>query len=113
MQPAQEVVAQVLGGLSLADPRIPVAANVTGGLVTTAAAAKDVLTRQVTGAVRWVDCVQALVGAGAELFIEVGPGKVLSGLLRQINPALKALNVEDATTLEATVAALASAESAG
>jgi [acyl-carrier-protein] S-malonyltransferase len=105
MLPAQEEVARVLGGLSLRDPRVPVAANVTGGLVTTAAAAQDALTRQVTGAVRWVDCVQALKGAGAELFIEVGPGKVLCGLLRQIDPALKALNVEDAASLEATVQA--------
>ena len=52
--------------LQLSDPRIPVAANVTGALVTTAAAARDALMRQVTGAVRWVDCVQALVGAGAK-----------------------------------------------
>ncbi len=107
MQPAQEEVARVLAGLTLTDPRIPVAANVTGGLVTTAAAAQDALTRQVTGAVRWMDCEQALVGAGAELFIEVGPGKVLCGLLRQIDPALKALNVEDAASLEAALAALA------
>jgi len=107
MQPAQEEVARVLAGLTLADPRIAVAANVTGGLVTTAAAAQDALTRQVTGAVRWMDCEQALVAAGAELFIEVGPGKVLCGLLRQIDPALKALNVEDSASLEATLAALA------
>ena len=45
--------------------------------------------RQVTGAVRWVDCVQALKSAGAEFFVEVGPGKVLCGLLKQIDPALK------------------------
>src|SRR5450631_4911891 len=80
MQPAQEEVARVLASLPLANPRIPVAANVTGGLVTTAEAAQDALTRQVTGAVRWVDCMQALKGAGADLFIEVGPGKVLCGL---------------------------------
>lgn len=108
MQPAQEEVARVLAGLTLNDPRIPVAANVTGGLVTTAAAAQDALTRQVTGAVRWMDCEQALVGAGAELFIEVGPGKVLCGLLRQIDPALTALNVEDGASLEAALAALKS-----
>jgi [acyl-carrier-protein] S-malonyltransferase len=106
MQPAQEEVARVLATLTLADPRIPVAANVTGGLVTTAEAARDALTRQVTGAVRWVDCMKSLVGAGAELFIEVGPGKVLCGLLRQIDPAQKALNVEDAASLEKTLAAL-------
>jgi [acyl-carrier-protein] S-malonyltransferase len=110
MQPAQEEVARVLAALSLADPGIPVAANVTGSLVTTAAGASDALTRQVTGAVRWVDCVQALKSAGADLFIEVGPGKVLCGLLKQIDPALKTLNVEDAASLEKTLAELAGAE---
>jgi [acyl-carrier-protein] S-malonyltransferase len=91
----------------LSDPRIPIAANVTGSMVTTAAAVSDALIRQVTGAVRWVDCMQALVGAGADLFIEVGPGKVLCGLLRQIDPAQQSLNVEDAASLESTLAALA------
>ena len=107
MMPAQEEVARVLAKLSLADPRIPVAANVTGSLIETAAAARDALTRQVTGAVRWVDCMQALIAAGAETFIEVGPGKVLCGLLRQIDPAQKALNVEDGASLEKTLAELA------
>ena len=106
MQPAQEEVARVLGGLAMHDPRIPVAANVTGGMVTTADAARDALVRQVTGAVRWVDCVQSLEDAGAEVFIETGPGKVLCGLLKQIDPALKALNVEDAASLEKTLAEL-------
>ena len=110
MQPAQEEVARVLGTLTLSDPRIPVAANVTGGLVTTADAARDALIRQVTGAVRWVDCVQSLAGAGAEVFIEVGPGKVLCGLLKQINPALKTMNVEDSASLEKTLAELAGSE---
>jgi [acyl-carrier-protein] S-malonyltransferase len=110
MQPAQEEVARVLAALALSDPRIPVAANVTGDLVTTAAAARDALTRQVTGAVRWVDCIKTLIAAGTTTFIEVGPGKVLCGLLRQIDPAQKALNVEDAASLEAALAALAAAE---
>jgi len=110
-------VARVLGGLTLHDPRIPVAANVTGGLVTTASAARDALVRQVTGAVRWVECVQALEGrslsvegqgAGADLFIEVGPGKVLCGLLKQIDPGLNSLNVEDAASLEKALAELKS-----
>jgi [acyl-carrier-protein] S-malonyltransferase len=107
MQPAQEEVARVLAALTLADPRIPVAANFTGGIVTTAAAASDALIHQVTGAVRWVDCVNSLKAAGAELFIEVGPGKVLCGLLKQIDPTLKSLNVEDAASLEKTLAELA------
>lgn len=108
MQPAQEEVARVLSVISMHDPRIPVAANVTGELVTTADAARDALTRQVTGAVRWVDCVQALKASGADLFIEVGPGKVLCGLLKQIDPALRSLNVEDAASLEKTLAEIKS-----
>jgi [acyl-carrier-protein] S-malonyltransferase len=106
MQPAQEEVARVLASLTLADPRIPVAANVTGGLVTKADAVRDALIRQVTGTVRWVDCIQSLIGAGTTIFIEVGPGKVLGGLLRQIDPAQKALNVEDAASLDKTRAEL-------
>ena len=106
MQPAQEEVARVLAGLVMHDPRIPVAANVTGGMVSTADAARDALVRQVTGAVRWVDCVQSLLAAGAEIFVEAGPGRVLCGLLKQIDPALKAANVEDAASLEKTLAEL-------
>jgi len=106
MQPAQEEVARVLASISMHDPRIPVAANVTGELVTTADATRDALIRQVTGAVRWVDCVQSLKAAGADLFIEVGPGKVLCGLLKQIDPALKTLNVEDAASLGKALAEL-------
>ncbi len=103
MQPAQEEVARVLAGITLHDPRIPVAANVTGSLVTTADAVRDALIRQVTGAVRWMDCEQALKAAGAQLFVEVGPGKVLCGLLKQFDAELKSLNVEDAASLEKTL----------
>ena len=106
MHPAQEEVARVLGSIRLSDPVIPVAANVTGALVRSIAEARDALTRQVTGTVRWVDCVRALAADGAEVFVEVGPGKVLGGLLKQIDPALKALNVEDAASLEKTLAEL-------
>jgi len=106
MHPAQEEVARVLGSIRLSDPEIPVAANVTGALVRSIAEARDALTRQVTGTVRWVDCVRALAADGAEVFLEVGPGKVLCGLLKQIDPALKALNVEDAASLEKTLTEL-------
>jgi [acyl-carrier-protein] S-malonyltransferase len=115
MQPAQEEVARVLAGLTMHDPRIPVAANVSGRFVTTVGATRDALIRQVTGAVRWMECVQSLTGrslsaesqgASADVFIEVGPGKVLCGLLKQIDPALRSLNVEDAASLEKTLAEL-------
>ena len=109
MQPAQEEVARVLGGLKLNDPRFPVAANVSGTMVTTAEDARDALIEQVTSAVRWVDCMRTMVGAEAQVFVEVGPGKVLCGLLKQIDPAQKSLNVEDGASLEKTLAELASA----
>jgi [acyl-carrier-protein] S-malonyltransferase len=112
MQPAQDEVARVLAGLTLTDPKIPVAANATGGLVTTADGAREALIRQVTGTVRWVDCVQALAAAGVEVFVEVGPGKVLTGLMKQIDPAQKALNIEDPASLEKTLAELAAIPSA-
>jgi len=106
MQPAQDEVAHVLAGIPLADPAFQVAANVTGRLLTDFDAAQDALIRQVTGTVRWVDCVHSLIAAGASLFVEVGPGKVLCGLLKQIDSTQKSLNVEDAASLEATLAAV-------
>jgi [acyl-carrier-protein] S-malonyltransferase len=112
MQPAQEEVARVLGELTLTDPRIPVAANVTGGLVTTADEVRDVLTRQVTGAVRWIDCMKTLIAAGTQAYIELAPGKVLCGLLKQIDPAQKSMNVEDIVSLEKTLTELAAVTSA-
>ena len=107
MQPAQDDVARVLNGISLGEPSIPVAANVTGTLLTSADATRKALIEQVTGTVNWAGCVQALVAAGAEVFVEVGPGKVLTGLLRQIDRGLKCVNVEDVTSLEKTLAELA------
>lgn len=106
MHPAQENVATVLSGLTLHQPAFPVAANVNGTLVTTAEDARQALIEQVTGTVRWVECVRALAGGGAEIFIEVGPGKVLTGLLRQIDRGLKCVNVEDSVSLEKTLAEL-------
>jgi [acyl-carrier-protein] S-malonyltransferase len=110
MQPAQEEVARVLGELTLSDPKIPVAANVTGGLVLTADEVRDALTRQVTGTVRWVDCMKALIAAEAQAYIEMAPGMVLCGLLKQIDPAQKSLNVEDAASLEKTLTELKALE---
>jgi len=106
MQPAQEEVERVLAGLTLSDPSVPVAANVTGGLVTTADEVRDALIRQVTGTVRWVDCVKTLIDAGTQTFLEFAPGKVLCGLLKQIDPAQKSLSLEDAASLEMTIAEL-------
>lgn len=107
MQPAQEKVAEFLGSITLHDPQFPVVANVNAKLLTSAAEIRQALIEQVTGAVRWVDCMNTLVAAGANTFVESGPGKVLSGLVKQIAPEQKYINVEDVASLEATIAALA------
>jgi [acyl-carrier-protein] S-malonyltransferase len=109
MQPAQDALAKDLAALDFGNPLIPVAANVDARLVTKADDARDCLVRQVTGAVRWVECIQLLASQGATHFIEVGPGKVLSGLNRQIlgkNSTIPTLNVEDSAALENAVASI-------
>jgi [acyl-carrier-protein] S-malonyltransferase len=68
---------------------------------------RDALVRQVAAPVRWLDSMQLLIKQGVDTVVEAGPGKVLSGLMRQISRDVKTLNVEDAASLEATRAALA------
>jgi [acyl-carrier-protein] S-malonyltransferase len=107
MQPAQDALAADLEAVTFRDPAFPVACNVDARLLTRRAEVPDCLIRQVTGPVRWVECIQLLIAQGATHFIEVGPGKVLSGLMRQIDRNQKALNVEDSASLEKTIAGLA------
>ena len=107
MQPAQDALASDLESIVFNDSLIPIAANVDARLITRGPDSRDCLIRQVTGPVRWVECIQLLIAQGATHFIEVGPGKVLSGLMRQIDRNQKALNVEDSASLEKTLAALA------
>jgi len=109
MQPAQDKLAADLEKLTFHDPAFPVAANVSASLVTAGDAARSALISQVTGAVRWVECIELLVREGATHFVEVGPGHVLSGLMKQIlgkDSTLPVLNVEDATSLDKTLAGL-------
>jgi len=108
MQPAQESLARDLAELEFRAPKFPVAANVNATLIATGDAAREALIAQVTGAVRWVECIELLAAEGATQFIEVGPGRVLSGLLKQIQgkDAVAAMNVEDSASLEKTLAAL-------
>ena len=101
MQPAQDRLAGDLAALLMHPPETPVMCNVDAKLVTDADTARDALVRQVTGAVRWVECIQGLVSAGAEQFIEVGPGMVLSGLMKQIDKTKPALIVDDEASLQA------------
>jgi [acyl-carrier-protein] S-malonyltransferase len=106
MQPAQDALATDLEAITFNDPAFPVACNVDARLLTRRAEVPDCLIRQVTGPVRWVECIQLLIAQGATHFIEAGPGKVLSGLMRQIDRNQKTLNVEDSASLEKTLAAL-------
>jgi [acyl-carrier-protein] S-malonyltransferase len=107
MQPAQDALAKNLESIVFNDPAVPIAANVDARLITRGPDSRDCLIRQVTGPVRWVECIQLLIAQGATHFIEVGPGKVLSGLMRQIDRNQKGFNVEDSASLEKTLAALA------
>jgi len=103
MQPAQERLAADLAALTFHNPEVPVMCNVDASLVTTAEQARDALIRQVTGAVQWDKSMRALIALGAKNFIEVGPGKVLCGLARQIDRSLSCFNVEEEASLQKTL----------
>ena len=89
-----------------ADPRLPVVANVTGEPVRTADEVKGALRRQVAGAVRWADSVRRLAADGYDTFIEVGPGRALTGMIPRIVPGAVAYGAEDGKRLDATLAKL-------
>lgn len=103
MQPAQDRLAADLAALTFHNPEVPVMCNVDAVLVTTADAARDTLIRQVTGSVQWDVSMRKLTQLGIANFIEVGPGKVLSGLMRQIDRSRTCFNVEDEASLQKTV----------
>jgi [acyl-carrier-protein] S-malonyltransferase len=107
MQPARDALAPVLEGIAFSPAKIPVVVNVDAKLVTEGPELRDALIRQVTGAVRWTESIQLLIDQGVTTFVEVGPGKVLSGLLRQIDRSLKCGQVEDPASLEKLLAAFA------
>ena len=95
MQPAQEGLATHLESVAFADPNFTVICNVDARAVKRGPDARDTLIRQVTGAVRWVECIQHLQSCGATHYLEVGPGKVLTGLNRQIDRSLQTFSIED------------------
>jgi len=106
MQPAQDRLAELLRTLTFATPRVPVAVNVDAALVTDPNQLREALIRQVTGAVRWVDSIRLLIAQAPTHFIEVGPGTVLNGLMRQIDRTQPCLNVEDEASLSKTIQSL-------
>lgn len=106
MAPAAERLGAVLAAVATASPRVPVVRNVDAGLTTGHDDVVPFLVRQVTAPVRWTDCVRRMAGEGATTLVEVGPGRVLTGLLKRIDPALTGMAVEDPAGLEKLASAL-------
>lgn len=106
MQPAQDRLAADLLNIPFNDLRVPIVTNVDVEKITSGAAARAALVRQVTAPVRWSESIELLANDSIETYIEVGPGKVLAGLLRQISREKRCLTTEDAAAVVTTAAAL-------
>ena len=109
LMPAQQRLEADLRAAAFGPLRFPLITNVDAEAITSGEEARDALVRQVTLPVRWHESVREMIDQGVNIFVEVGPGKVLSGLLRQIDRSVRCLNVEDATSLRATVDKIAQA----
>ena len=103
MQPAQERLAKDLGGIGFGNPEYPLINNADASELRSGDAIAGSLSRQVCSSVRWTESVQKLISAGVKLFVELGPGKVLCGLIRQIDRTVKTSNVEDPPSLAQTL----------
>jgi len=101
MASAGEKLAAFIAGIPFAEPAFPVFANVTGQ--PHGADIRATMLRQITGTVRWADCVQNMIASGVSSFIEFGPGKVVSGLIGRINKDVKVQNIQDAASLAAII----------
>ena len=104
MQPASERLAEVLAPIEIKDITIPVVANVTAKEVTSGAEIKELLVKQAAMPVLWETSVRNMVADGVDTFVEVGPGKVLTGFTKKIAKGLPALNIEDPASLEKVLA---------
>jgi [acyl-carrier-protein] S-malonyltransferase len=111
MMPAQEKLDQDLKKTHFDKLRVPLVTNVDADTIESGEQARDALVRQVTAAVHWEESVRLLIEEGVNTFVEVGPGKVLTGLLRQIERSVATLNVEDENSLLKTVEKIAGARS--
>jgi [acyl-carrier-protein] S-malonyltransferase len=107
MKPAAEKLKLALADLQLAAPQIPVLNNIDVAMPTDADAIRDALYRQAFGPVRWVECVQRLRALGATHLVECGPGKVLTGMTKRIDPELVGVALYDPATLQETKEAIA------
>jgi [acyl-carrier-protein] S-malonyltransferase len=111
MMPAQEKLAGELKKITFANLRVPLVTNVDADTETLGDEARDALIRQVSMPVRWEESIRSLLDEGVNTFVEVGPSRVLTGLLRQIDRSAATLNVEDEKSLSATVDKIAGARS--
>src|SRR5713226_5708266 len=111
MMPAQERLAKDLAATPFADPHVPVVTNVDADTIKKGDEAREALIRQVTMPVRWEESMRMLLDEGVNTFIEVGPGRVLTGIMRQIERSVTTLNVEDEKSLQATVERITAAKS--
>lgn len=109
MKPAADRLAAELEQVTVATPRIPVVRNVDAGLTTSADDVKPFLIRQVASPVRWTECVERLAREGATVFLEVGPGRVLTGLLKRILDGVRGHAVEDPASLDKALAGIGAA----
>jgi [acyl-carrier-protein] S-malonyltransferase len=109
MLPAQRRLEPDLRAAKFATPRFPVITNADAEAETSGDEAREALIRQVTMPVRWLESIREMIDQGVTIFVEVGPGKVLAGLLRQIDRSVRCFNVEDAASLHATVEKIAQA----
>ncbi len=106
MQSAQDKLATELAGVSLQSPTIPVVCNFGASVVSDPAEIRAMLEKQVTGSVRWTESIQALIAMGHKTFLELGPGKVLAGLVGKIDKEATVHSIEDLASLETTIEAL-------
>jgi [acyl-carrier-protein] S-malonyltransferase len=109
MAPAQKRLEPDLRAAKFNDLRFPLVTNVDAEAITSGDEAREALIRQVTSPVRWLDSMHELIESGVNIFVEVGPGKVLSGLMRQIDRSVRCYNVEDQASLQATLEKIAQA----
>jgi [acyl-carrier-protein] S-malonyltransferase len=103
MKPAQDRLAADLQSLPFKQPAVPIVGNVDAAVIEDGDRARDALIRQVTGAVKWEQSVRLLIASGIQTFVEVGPGKVLCGLMRQIDRSRTSLNAGDEASLQKTL----------
>jgi [acyl-carrier-protein] S-malonyltransferase len=99
MQPAVDGMAEIMAKLEFKDPTTPIIGNTTAQPLTTAAAVKEELLNQLCNCVQWQRSVQCMIGQGVNAFVEIGPGKVLAGLIKRIDRGVKILNIGDAESV--------------